>query len=316
MVIEASYVGSQAVHEAISTNLSDMSMADYTKAQANPNFYNTPLPNPFYGVIPLNADFGSGTTINYRNLVRRYPLFNGITYNINPWGKVWYHGLQLRFEKRAFTSRRAGNLVWVLSYTYAKQIENALFNNQRFEVPNPFNNRLTDIDRPQQFSWSGVWDIPVGKGRGFNIDNKVLDAVIGGWNYNWILTYYAGPPTGWPDAQFICGGYVVPDQNPNKWFNNDKSCYSARPPFSFRTVRDRFDWIRDPAVPQLNIAIAKKLQLTERWQMELRGEAFNATNTPLLRGPNTDFTNPQFGKLPIQQDNFPRNIQIGARLRF
>jgi Carboxypeptidase regulatory-like domain len=316
MVLEVSYVGSESVHEAISTNLSDMSMPDYTKAQANPNFYNTPLPNPFFGVVPLNADFGGGNTINYRNLVRRYPLFNGITYNINPWGKVWYHGLQLRFEKRAFSSRRAGNLIWVLSYTYAKQLEKALFNNQRFEVPNPFDNRLTDIDRPQQFSWSGVWDIPVGKGRGFNIDNKVLDAVIGGWNYNWILTYYAGPPTPWPDAQFICGGYVIANQNPDKWFNNDKTCYSARPPFSFRTVRDRFDWIRDPAVPQLNMAVAKKLQITERWQLEMRGEAFNATNTPLLRGPNTDYTNPQFGKLPIQQDNFPRNIQIGMRLRF
>jgi hypothetical protein len=64
------------------------------------------------------------------------------------------------------------------------------------------------------------------------------------------------------------------------------------------------------------MALAKRIAINEQWSVELRGEAFNATNTPILRGPNTDFTNPQFGRLPIQQDNFARNIQIGARIRF
>ena len=64
------------------------------------------------------------------------------------------------------------------------------------------------------------------------------------------------------------------------------------------------------------MAIAKKIALTERISMELRGEAFNAFNTPIRQGPNTDPNNAQFGRLPVAQFNFPRNIQLGARIRF
>ena len=64
------------------------------------------------------------------------------------------------------------------------------------------------------------------------------------------------------------------------------------------------------------MAVVKRFYASERVSFEIRGEAFNATNTPILRGPNTSFTDPLFGTLPIQQDNFARNIQIGARIRF
>src|SRR5262249_24089244 len=103
---------------------------------------------------------------------------------------------------------------------------------------------------------------------------------------------------------------------PTRWFENRRECYSQRAPFTFREVESRFSNIRDPARPQLNVAMAKKVNIRERYELELRGEAFNFTNTPILRGPNTSFTDPLFGTLPIQQDNFPRNVQIGLRLKF
>src|SRR5262249_54469165 len=81
MVIEVSYVGSRTYHEALGINLSDMNLQDYQRAQTNPNAYNQPLPNPFFGILPGTSDFGAAPTISYRNLVRRFPLFNGITYN-------------------------------------------------------------------------------------------------------------------------------------------------------------------------------------------------------------------------------------------
>ena len=127
---------------------------------------------------------------------------------------------------------------------------------------------------------------------------------------------FGGVPTGVPDARFACANYVVPDQSESKWFNNDRNCYSQRPAFTFREVPNRFAWIRVPAMPQLNMALVKRVQFNERWSMELRGESFNFTNTPILRGPDTGFTSPTFGVLPIQQDNFARNIQLGARIRF
>jgi len=141
-------------------------------------------------------------------------------------------------------------------------------------------------------------------------------SALGDWNYDWILTYASGPATPWPDARFSCASYTVKTQTPNQWFNNTRSCYTQRPAFTFREVGNRFPWVRDPARPQLNMAVAKRFYAGERISFELRGEAFNATNTPILRGPNTSFTDPLFGTLPIQQDNFARNIQLGARIRF
>jgi len=314
MVFEISYVGSVTNKEPIGLQLSDMTPARFDEALLDPNKYNNPVPNPFFGILPTTGA-GAAPTINARELFRRVPLFPSITQNLNNLGRVWYNGLQVRFEKRAFNTRRTGAMTWVLSYTFAKQMELNLLNNNHFEAER-FINQLTDIDRPQQFSWSGVWDLPFGKGRTINMENKVLNTLAGGWNFNWILTYYAGPPTPYPDAVFSCGQYVVSDQSFNRWFENRRSCYTQRPPYSFRTVESRFPNIRDHAIPQLALTVAKRFYFTERYELEVRGEAFNATNSPMFRGPNTSFTDPLFGTVPIQQDNFPRNIQLGMRLKF
>jgi len=317
VVIEASYVGSRTVHEPIGIQLSDMDAQNYRQAQANPDLYNRRLPNPFFGILPPASDFGASDQTTHRNLLRRIPLFNGVGHNTNPWGAAFYDAFQIRFEKRAFANRASGALTWVLSYTFAKQLERALRNGQNFETE-PFIHQLTSIDRPSQFAFSGVWDLPFGKQRHFKTEKPVMEALAGGWNFNWILTFYEGPPTGKPDAVFSCGDYRVKDQNPNRWFNNDsRNCYIERAPYTFREVENRFSNIRNPGQgPQLNIAVAKKLQVSERFEVEIRGESFNLTNTPILSGPNTDFRNPLFGTLPIQQLNFPRQTQLGLRFKF
>ena len=79
----------------------------------------------------------------------------------------------------------------------------------------------------------------------------------------------------------------------------------------------RFHQIRSHTKPQIDLTIAKKFNFNERWQLEVRGEFFNAFNTP-LRGdpPLGNPSDANFGILPVQQLNFPRNVQIGMRLRF
>ena len=319
-VLEVSYVGSRSNFESRTSEIGDMPTENFDRAAVDGNFasfLNQRLPNPFQGVAPAGTTLGDSTEITRSQFLRSYPLFPGITFNTNPWGKVWYHGLQMKFEKRAFTDRRAGALTWVVSYTLSKQMENGFLDNRLYQKGKAgFITQVTDIDRLHSFSFSGVWDIPVGAKRGLRVQNKALNAIVGDWNYDWILTYSSGPPTPWPDARFNCASYKAEVQSPSQWFNNTRGCYTQRPAFTFREVGSRFPWVRDPSRPQLNMAVVKRFYLGERVSFELRGEAFNATNTPILRGPNTSFTDPLFGTLPIQQDNFARNIQIGARIRF
>ena len=52
-------------------------------------------------------------------------------------------------------------------------------------------------------------------------------------------------------------------------------------------------------------------------QLEFRGEAFNAFNTPIRNDPPSG--NPSaadFRILPVAQLNFPRNVQLGMRITF
>jgi hypothetical protein len=51
-------------------------------------------------------------------------------------------------------------------------------------------------------------------------------------------------------------------------------------------------------------------------RFQFRAEAFNITNTPVYRGPNTDPNSTQFGRRSTGIGNFPRQIQFGFKLHF
>ena len=144
----------------------------------------------------------------------------------------------------------------------------------------------------------------------------VVGALVDGWNLNWIHQFYSGYPVGKPDAVFTCASYKNPNPNENAWFNNDKACYTQRAPNTLRVTEERFAYIRNPNRPQMSLSLSRRIALTERYTMQFKAEAFNAFNTPIRPGPNTNFTSVDFGKLPTTQNNFPRNIQLSLRFLF
>lgn len=314
MVAEVAYVGGSTYLEPIALQLGDIPYNVRQQGIADPNSLNNPVPNPFFGILPRNSTFGASPTINASNLFRAFPLFNGVTNNTSANGAVRYHGLQTRLEKRS-SSTNFGDVTFVLAYTFGKQLERFLRNNNNF-----FNERqitqVTDIDQTHAFSFNGIYSLPFGKGRAFAFNSGWTEAFAGGWNIDWIYTFYSGQPVAKPDAVFSCGRYEVEQQTLDRWFNNTPSCYTQRAPFTLREVEQRFSTIRNDAAPQLNLALVKKFAIAERYSLEVRGESFNITNSPIYAPPNTSFTDPQFGKLPLQQYNFPRQVQLGLKLRF
>ena len=152
---------------------------------------------------------------------------------------------------------------------------------------------------------------------------RVAQLAFGNWTANANLVYQSGVPlAAWRSWEYRCGN---PRQgispNETRWFANDRSrfgeCWRQLRPFEYAQLPARFSQIRSHTRPQLDIMISKRFQLTERFNLEFRGESFNATNTALRGDPNS--TNPSgadFGVLPVAQLNFPRNIQLGMRLRF
>ena len=72
---------------------------------------------------------------------------------------------------------------------------------------------------------------------------------------------------------------------------------------------------RGPGTRNFDISIMKSFKVTETIKGQFRAEALNAFNHPLFNGPASAFGNANFGTI-TQQGNFPRYIQLGARIIF
>jgi hypothetical protein len=317
VLIDASYVGSITNHDTMSYNSDYVSMSTFLQGQAVPNYLDRTVANPFYGILPANVTFGSGANIAARDLYRPLPLFNGITISTNPWARYRYDALQLSAQKRFSGNRNAtGALTLILSYTFSKNFQDAnLLNNWNLQE-RPVH-ELVSYDKPQNLSFSGVWDLPIGRGRHFlSAPNRIVDKVIGGWSLNWIYRFTSGNPVNGIDVVSSCSNFLLADQTHDHWFNNTKGCYKSRASYTLRTVPDRYPWLRQMDNVTVNLAGSKTFTITERWRFNLRGEAFNLLNHPLYGAPDTTYTDARFGMLPVGQQNFPRLIQVSGKVSF
>jgi hypothetical protein len=60
----------------------------------------------------------------------------------------------------------------------------------------------------------------------------------------------------------------------------------------------------------------KSVQVHERFNVQFRAEAFNATNSPQFGGPNTSLNGTTAGVVTLTQQNDPRNVQLSLRVKF
>ena len=314
MFADISYAGGITVHDSFPVQQDAVSASDFATGQANPYYLNRNLPNPFYGILPANSDLGSAATTTAYSLLRPYPAFNGIVVSNNAWARYRYDSLQIQLEKRVLDSESAGILSFVFSYTFSKSFEQSHRLNDWNLAEKPIH-ELSSIDKPQNIAFAGTWELPIGWGRRWANDiPRFAGAFVNGWTVDWILTYLSGYPVDKPDAVYTCGSYLAPNgQTADHWFNNDPRCYQSRPLYTLRTTEDRFSNIRTPSAPQLNASVEKTFWLGEHNKLQFRGEAYNLTNTPIFPGPDTNYKDPRFGMLPLQQSNSPRYVQLAAK---
>jgi Carboxypeptidase regulatory-like domain len=317
LLVEAYYSGSQTVHDSVTVEYDAPPAADYTKYKSNATFFTRNVPNPFYGILPATSALGASSQIQAYNLLRPYPLFNGIEELTDPQARYRYDSFQV-FAQRKFSSLSdAGVFTFLLAYTYSKSTAE----NHRIDPWNlqqPLLTDLSTLDKPNVLALTGLWDLPIGWGKRWFADvGRFGGAMLNGWAVDWTLTYASGYPVPRPDANFTCSSFNTPGgQTAYQYFNTTKGCWKAYGPYDPRLLPDILPGIRNPAAPQLNVSVEKTFWLSDRYTLQFRGEAYNVTNTPILPAPNTTFGDPTFGQLPIQQNNFPRFIQLAAKIVF
>jgi hypothetical protein len=323
-VFEVNYTGSRGAHLFYPfTNLTPLDPMYWSKGRTE---LNRQVPNPFYGVItdPRAVDLNRPTVQQFR-LLRPMPQFNGANAATSepPAANSYYHALQLKWEKRF-----SRGLTFLGHYTWSKMIDDASIGSGNYSwlggntnLQSPLNRKLEKSlsahDIPHRAVLTGTYSLPFGKGRAIGgASNRLLDAVIGGWEVTGFLTLQSGNPlqvtqsggTLWDGTQRpnlvghpSTSGPVV--SRLNGYFNE---AAFTRPPEDVFGTAPRYLNYRGPGIKTLDAALLKSWKTKETHRIEFRLEAQNATNTPIFSDPSTAYGASNFGQIT--------STKIGARL--
>lgn len=249
----------------------------------------------------------------------RFPSLGSVTVRDDT-GRSRYDSLQVQVERR-FTR----GLQYLASYTLSKTKDNAF---DAFNAPG--NGGLfvreaygrSAIDFPHVFSFSSIYDLPLGRGRKYGADMpRAVNWVVGGFQLNSILRLQSGQPF---DVRTNNNNGVLVDLvgsaygGPNSAYLNPAAF--ANPP-TVGGIPTRIgtlprNGLRAPWQKQLNLGLSKNFGINEASRIQFRTEFFNVFNTPQLGVPNTNLSDPSFGQFQSTYLFTNRQIQFGLRYEF
>lgn len=232
---------------------------------------------------------------------------NAETQEYLPFSTANYNGLLLNL-KHPFKN----DVLLTASYTYSKSIDLAtdddsvpLFN----AIPYIYRDRaVSDFNRTNIFDAGFSAGLPFGKDHTFLNSPGVVNAIVGGWKINGVASKYSGLPfTPTASATSLNAPFNTQVANQVKssvdypkgigkfatWF--DTSAFTPVTTASFGTASRNS--LRGPGHSALDLGISRIFPITERFRFELRGEAFNVTNTPNFAVPNSNASVSNFGEI-------------------
>lgn len=258
-----------------------------------------------------------------------------------------YHGLQMTGDRAL-----AQGLFLKMSYTWSKTIN--MFDDDGW-VGLPLTNwdnalrrnrAVAGYDRTHMWTTAMTYNLPFGKGKAFNIDNKFADAVFGGWQTNGVFSAYSGTPftvsansgtsLNMPGssqtADFIGPDLVKLDQvGPGTQYYsaaNFRDPNFGRPSNVFRFGTTGRNAFRGPGFWRLDASVFKDFRMTERFTLQFKAEGYNVTNTPRFGNPNANVSSAtinsagqftalnNFMAITSADRNQDRQFRFGLRLQF
>lgn len=372
ILVEATYVGKKGTHLYLGgfrdqNIIPKSATAGKTPAEigalynqvANP-FYFDPTAHPGQACDPTHyicnqASSLAAPTVAEFQLLLPHPQYTNFQGDSPPIANSIYHALQLRAEKQF-----SNGLQFLATYTFAKSIDDAsatddsvvflgggfLNTGTILSVQDPYNLRgeraESVFDIPQVFQVSGVYELPVGRGRQFGRNmNPVLNAFVGGWQLNGIVRIDDGRPIlpllfcqinfcnsgniptygQRPDLLGPLGHSGSPEQatvtSGGNYFTNPGNLAIPQN-FTNGSAPRTLSTIRQPGARDVSMSIFKDFPLgmiREGMRLQFRAETFNTFNHPHFAGPDTLVGSPTFGQI-TSTINDPRELQLALKLYF
>lgn len=260
---------------------------------------------------------------------QNFPTMGTITYN-NYIGISNYTGLQVHAEHRA-----TNGLIGTVSYAWSHTLDDSpsAFLSQTaalyYDPMASYGNSAQD--QRQVFSASFLYPLPFGRGQKFGgTISRPMDWLVGGWQASLIALVQTGTPvdlsTGAnnpgnrPD---VTGNINYPKSILGYWFNT-KAFSSSIPTITASdgtTVYTRLgtlgrNQVYGPGYRAVNLSLQKNLHLTDKYTLELHGDAFNLFNTAEFANPDSSMSSSTFGRIESIQVYSNRQIQLAARFTF
>ena len=318
MFVEIAYVGTRGY------DLSTVGESGLSLNQLDPQYMslgsqlNQQVPNPFYGIVTNGVL--TQQTVARGQLLRPYPQFTDIIPLYHSGAKSRYNALQITGRKRM-----THGVMLEGSYTYAEAREIGMSHQDSYDLESSW--ALASYDIKHRFVISYLYELPFGHNRRFASGvSPLVNAIIGGWQFNGITTIQSGTPLSITanNTAGIFGARTQPNNNGqdpvldgpvserlNRYF--DTSVYSQPAAFTFGNEPVFSPVLRSPGVRNFDLSLFKNFELRRTTMLQFRVEALNAFNNVQFSGPNTSVTSSSFGVISGQA-NAPRQLQFGLKL--
>lgn len=241
-----------------------------------------------------------------------------------------YHALQMKFDRKF-----SAGFSMTTAYTFGKGMgfQTGDDGGLSFYINQRRDYARNDFDRTHTFVQSIIYDLPFGKGKPF-ANSGVGAAIVGGWRISSFMTIMSGLPLYFTQSSgtslaapgstqtptLVAPVQILHGVGPNAlWFSASS--------FAQTTTKGAFgnvgrNYLSGPNFFNLDAALSKAIRLTERFNLDLRLEAFGATNTPQFffasNGGSANGTTccspTSFGH--VTNASGGRQLQLGAKLNF
>jgi len=232
----------------------------------------------------------------FNRSLRPYPQYKGFdVYGSWPLGRYHRDAGFLRVEKRA-----SRGLTLSAYYEFSKQLDDY---SGPYGRQDHFNRRnewsLTAYNRPHRFSFSCVYELPLGP-------NKVLLSytdwrrhLADGWSLSAASSFASGEPIALRPQFNNTGGVIdtlnvnvvpgvsprVPDPSPERWFNPE--AFVQPPDFSIGNASRTHPFLRNPSSQNHDLSLAKRFALAPDRTLEFRALGLNFLNHADWEDPDT-----------------------------
>lgn len=264
---------------------------------------NVALPGAGTAGLPFNVRFGRTADVQQRT--------NGLNNN--------YNSFQTNVSRR-FTQ----GFLFTAAYTWSKVL--GVGDDQGGLIINTDLRRNygpTGYDRTHMFTASHVFEVPFGKGKPF-LKSGPGALVLGGWQLNGILRFVTGTPFSPIADATLCNcpgnGNFADVLGPTRYLGGTGRGLNYFDPATFAAPgANRFgnsgrNSLRGPGFQNYDLSLVRNFRIGESFRIEIRGEAYNLTNSPRWGNPINSVNNPSFGQ--ILSSAGERELQVAARLTF